>query len=485
MWCSFELKNEVLLSSMLSQYAGVDLLKEPHRFDYYADQFENIPLFFQTYFGSTHVDDVTAMIDYAAYTHDIGHVVIDNLQFMLSGQGRGIERFEMQDDVIAKLRKLATNLNIHITLVIHPRKGEEGADLSLSSIFGTAKSTQEADNVMILQQRDKYRVMDVKKNRYDGEIGKSSLWFDRSSKRFEQITAKEIEELLTGAKIEDVLGRKNREVREDLAAVAGKSEYGIPKVAIIEKQSEGTHTSEQLHEQLESRNAPKPKQRFPRAFGRLEEIRLAMVQANKEEPDIPEVPEDIRNSFIVSPLDPYVDTQPAGQPVRKGDVDYYDPFEIKFEGDPKHIGISVKVSSLSTDKPSADTLSARIAYHETGSSGEEDDSSKKARYSTTAASTAASSGDIPGSRPQSKNILAGMQVDQHFEPIKNMYQEGAILFSYNDMIGELLDKKPYSAGKHKKYQEGSRGGEISYSSPTTKQGKKKTEEFPQPREDDN
>lgn len=37
-------------------------------------------------------------------------------------------------------------------LVIHPRKEDEGVALSLASVSGTSKATQEADLVMILQK---------------------------------------------------------------------------------------------------------------------------------------------------------------------------------------------------------------------------------------------------------------------------------------------------------------------------------------------
>lgn len=40
---------------------------------------------------------------------------------------------------------------VNIILVIHPRKEPENTKLELSSIFGTAKATQEADMVFILQ----------------------------------------------------------------------------------------------------------------------------------------------------------------------------------------------------------------------------------------------------------------------------------------------------------------------------------------------
>lgn len=121
--CSFELKNEVLLSTMLTQYSGFNLSTETEKFDYYADRFEDFPLYFQTYFGSTEIEKILDIIEYGIYAYDIGHIVIDNLQFMLSGQARGgFERLELQDQMISKLRRLATEKNVHITLVIHPRK---------------------------------------------------------------------------------------------------------------------------------------------------------------------------------------------------------------------------------------------------------------------------------------------------------------------------------------------------------------------------
>jgi hypothetical protein len=40
---------------------------------------------------------------------------------------------------------------VNIILVVHPRKEDEDAYLNLASVFGTAKATQEADLVLILQ----------------------------------------------------------------------------------------------------------------------------------------------------------------------------------------------------------------------------------------------------------------------------------------------------------------------------------------------
>lgn len=57
----------------------------------------------------------------------------------------------LQDVAVEKFRKFATEQNVHVTLVVHPRKEDEGHRLTTSSIYGSAKATQEADLVVILQ----------------------------------------------------------------------------------------------------------------------------------------------------------------------------------------------------------------------------------------------------------------------------------------------------------------------------------------------
>lgn len=125
-----------------------------------------------------------------------------------TGQGgRGFERFDAQESALERLRQFASARNVHITLVIHPRKESAESKLSMNSIFGTAKATQEADNVFILQAVPKHggasgggnysrsnhkgntdeddttlvKSLDVKKNRFDGKLGCIPLDFDEFS----------------------------------------------------------------------------------------------------------------------------------------------------------------------------------------------------------------------------------------------------------------------------------------------------------------
>ena len=122
------------------------------------------------------------------YVNDVEHIILDNLQFMTSRkelQNRSFDKFDVQDVAIEKFRKFATEKNVHISLVVHPRKEQEDSKLTISSIYGSAKATQEADTVIILQTdagRRKY--LDVKKNRFNGNLGTTPLYFDPRSGRY-------------------------------------------------------------------------------------------------------------------------------------------------------------------------------------------------------------------------------------------------------------------------------------------------------------
>lgn len=74
---------------------------------------------------------------------------------------------------------------VHVTLVVHPRKEDETSKLSISSFFGSAKATQEADTVIIIQNdANRRKYLDVKKNRFDGTLGYSPIYFQSKSGRY-------------------------------------------------------------------------------------------------------------------------------------------------------------------------------------------------------------------------------------------------------------------------------------------------------------
>lgn len=59
-------------------------------------------------------------------------------------------------------------------------------DLTINSIFGSAKATQEADNVLIIQDKRLISIkgkkyLQIAKNRYTGDLGIMMLDFDRDA----------------------------------------------------------------------------------------------------------------------------------------------------------------------------------------------------------------------------------------------------------------------------------------------------------------
>ncbi|KRT85241.1 hypothetical protein AMK59_2460, partial [Oryctes borbonicus] len=109
----------------------------------------------------------------------------------LSEDPKHIDRFWKQDLIVASFRNFATKKNCHVTLVIHPRKERNDEELTTSSIFGGAKASQEADNILIIQDKrlaslrgKKY--LQVAKNRYSGDLGIMPLDFDKSALSYAQ-----------------------------------------------------------------------------------------------------------------------------------------------------------------------------------------------------------------------------------------------------------------------------------------------------------
>lgn len=198
LWGSFEILNKRLAKKMLCQFAEKDLAQSPLEFDVWADKFEQLPLYFLKFFGSTSIKDVLLACQHAVYAYDVRHIILDNLQFMLSQQGRSsLDRWELQDEAVAELRRFATSKDVHITLVVHPRK-ENAPALDINSVFGSAKVTQEADNVIIIQknsQGEDLRFLDIKKNRFDGTLGSIPYKYENSTMKIRGYTQQEMNDL--------------------------------------------------------------------------------------------------------------------------------------------------------------------------------------------------------------------------------------------------------------------------------------------------
>ncbi len=78
------------------------------------------------FYGSHSIEKILSTIIYSIEKHNVHVVVIDTLQFLLSEQGDGFKKFELQDTLMARLREITIRYNIHVVVVIHPRKTDDG-----------------------------------------------------------------------------------------------------------------------------------------------------------------------------------------------------------------------------------------------------------------------------------------------------------------------------------------------------------------------
>lgn len=228
LWGSFEIQNAMLLEKMMQQFGGINLKTlSDDGLESLADDFEGLPLKFMNFHAGTDMSQVLEAMDFAVYRDDVRHIIIDNLQFMMPrsvipgitsptgaaanhNQNQGFrpassfDRFTSQDAVIDEFRRFATEKRVNIILVIHPRKEDDNQVLGMSSIFGSAKATQEADIVLILQRIAASRrfgggappggeevpesmALSVKKNRYSGHTGKIDIAFNPAVSSFYEV----------------------------------------------------------------------------------------------------------------------------------------------------------------------------------------------------------------------------------------------------------------------------------------------------------
>jgi archaellum biogenesis ATPase FlaH len=185
LWGSFEIKSPRLVKNMLHQFAGKNMEDSIGDFNEVAEKFRQLPLYFMGFYGGTSIDKVLETIEYAVLVNGVQHVIIDNLQFMMNNPGSvgyvKYDRFEAMDQIIYKFRTFASNFNIHLSIVIHPRKENDDLPLSTNSVYGSAKATQEADNVIVIQKGKEKRYLEVLKNRFDGDTGSICFNYNRDS----------------------------------------------------------------------------------------------------------------------------------------------------------------------------------------------------------------------------------------------------------------------------------------------------------------
>lgn len=150
-------------------------------------------LYLYDHFGSTDISNLLSRIRYMARSLECRWVILDHLSIVVSGLGDGDER-RLIDNAMTALRTLVEETGIGLLLVSHLKRPtgtghEEGAQVSLSQLRGSAAIAQLSDMVLGAernQQGDDPNLITLRvlKNRFTGDTGEAGyLRYDKTTGR--------------------------------------------------------------------------------------------------------------------------------------------------------------------------------------------------------------------------------------------------------------------------------------------------------------
>lgn len=192
--CSFEMPVVRTLERMVRQWVGVSQPTVEYicKFSDWLDK--KLWVYAQT--GNLRSDRMVAVARYCIEELGIQHIVIDSLMKM---SDIADDDYNAQKKFTDTLQNLAKDMNSHIHLVTHSRKGDESRPMSKFDVKGSSAITDLADNVFIwwknkkkLDQIDAGNLSDEDKRKPDAMLvvdkqrngeweGKIPLWYHKPS----------------------------------------------------------------------------------------------------------------------------------------------------------------------------------------------------------------------------------------------------------------------------------------------------------------
>jgi len=138
--------------------------------------------FFHDHFGSTSIDNIIDKVDKMITQYDCKYIVLDHISIVVSDQQSGDERRAL-DEIATKLKTLTVAKDVCLIIVCHLKRvngkpAEEGGQISLSDLRGTAGIGQLSNLVLALErdlqggesESNRVRIR-VLKDRFAGRTG--------------------------------------------------------------------------------------------------------------------------------------------------------------------------------------------------------------------------------------------------------------------------------------------------------------------------
>jgi twinkle protein len=192
---SLEMPPVSTLARMSRQATGVNIPSKQQINKFMQWQLDYFYLF--NHVGSLEAWQVISLCRYASIELGVSHVIIDSLTKCTRGEAD----YDGQKDFMNQLCEVAKEMNIHIFLVHHVRKGNDEAETANKfDLKGSGSISDLVDNVMIIsrnikKERETERnliadnsvpdaALIVSKQRHGDWNGTLGLWFDKKSQQF-------------------------------------------------------------------------------------------------------------------------------------------------------------------------------------------------------------------------------------------------------------------------------------------------------------
>lgn len=159
--CSFEMLPYQTADRMLLQISGQSNPTDKVAFEFFRRMHERIWIYDKR--EVVDVQRLYSVIRYAVLEKNIHHVWIDSLMKCI----RGEDDYNAQKNFIEQLTAMAKELNCHIHVIHHVRKGSDEREIpNKFSLKGSGAITDLADNVLILW-RNKGKELDIAQGKPD------------------------------------------------------------------------------------------------------------------------------------------------------------------------------------------------------------------------------------------------------------------------------------------------------------------------------
>ena len=156
--------------------------------------------YFHDHFGSTSIDNIIDKAHKLISQYDCKYLILDHISIVVSDQQNGDERKAL-DEIATKLKTLCLERDVALFIVCHLKRingkpAEEGGQISLSDLRGTAGIGQLANVVLGLERDvqagdgDNLVRIRVLKNRFAGKAGVAcELEFDYETFSYKEVEA--------------------------------------------------------------------------------------------------------------------------------------------------------------------------------------------------------------------------------------------------------------------------------------------------------